>query len=154
MSEAMIATVDFELARTILGRLSHHVCVVWIKTIANGWTTSTRLHYTNVWACTFCKAEGQDAVAHYLNCPTLNGWIRESIVSPLSSDLRVLLALSPCDFLTLKNLFVRFTVYHSVRHSYIHTHSSPERWRAVCKNSIATASAKFELLTSRCSVFV
>ena len=57
------------------------------------------------------------------------------------------LAVDPCDILTIKCVFVRFTVYHSIRSDdskYIP--ALPNHWGTVVLNSITTAASKFEAL--------
>ena len=144
-----IAAVDFDNIFTVLRRMPHHIAMSWVKTIANGWATSSRLHCDDILPCIFCGAHSCDELLHYISCPTLAAWIRQKMLAPLSDCLTVSLAISPCDFLTIKYVFVKFFVYHSVRLTYnTYIPSSPQRWRAVCENSIATASAKFESLSA------
>ena len=142
---SVISAIDFDKVFCVLRRMP----MAWAKTVANGWTTSSRLHSVDRCPCLFCRADDCDNVLHYLRSPEFSAWIRERMPSPLSDDLGVGLAISPCDFLTLKYMFVKYTVYHSVRHKYNkYQPVSPQQWRTVCQNFIVTAAAKFESLVS------
>ena len=142
-----VVNVDFDQIFQVLRRVPRHIAMTWVKTIGKGWATSARLHSAELLPCIFCGAVRCDNLLHYINCPALSAWIREKMLAPLSDRTSVSLAISPCDLLTIKYVFVKFTVYHSVRYQYnIQTAVSSQRWRAVCDNSIATASAKFESL--------
>ena len=143
---------DFAQAAVALRRFSYHVWMVWLRTFANGWTISCRLRCSQIWPCIFCKADARYTLLHYLSCHVLSSWVQESVLSPLSSDLRVLFVVSPCVCLTLRFLFVNFIMYRSVRHDYHTMSRSPERWRAACKNTFATG--KFELLVASASLSI
>ena len=76
--------LQFDRAYGIVKQLPAHVALVWIKTLANGWCTSTRFHEKVRFSCLFGCCENCDELKHYLQCSTL--------VSVCASALKVSVA--------------------------------------------------------------
>jgi len=53
--------------------------VCWLKTIAGAWCTSIRLHTNSGWPCIFGCVDAKDELRHYLVCPILWQFPRESL---------------------------------------------------------------------------
>ena len=81
----------------------HRMC--WLKTIAGAWTTSVRLHSYEGLSCCFGCSDTRDELSHYLRCPILLWFARDtlkeqensvccfervSILNPSLSKLRML----------------------------------------------------------------
>ena len=159
LSQEVVDRIDFDKIFAVLHGLPKHVVMCWVKTIANGWATSSRLHSQHIASCIFCHNEGADCLHHYSRCVVFSEIISEACVACRSSDPLVVFALSPCDLLTMKTCFVRFTTYHVCHNKYLNycparfadhnfdrINASLQRWRTVLVNSARTAAAKFELL--------
>ena len=69
--DALISSVDFSCLKQFLAKLSPAWSTSILKTWANAWTTSYRLHEPFLCTCVFgCRGE-PDALQHYLRCPQL-----------------------------------------------------------------------------------
>ena len=159
-----LSRVNFEHSFQFLRRCSPHIAMCWLKTIANGWTTSFRLHAEHGGKCIFCHRAGADRLQHYLYCDVfdriVSGVTAEDACTweeffadlesarPASIDPLKALALVPSDHCTMKTVFVKFTVYHTCHNLYSSSSSSfsQHSWRAVLVNTARTAAAKFEAL--------
>ena len=64
-------------------RLPKKILYMVIKTWANSWCTTTRLHENTLWPCIFGCCDEEDSLAHYLRCPRL--W--SSISSAVGAEL-------------------------------------------------------------------
>ena len=143
-----VASVDFDAIFSFLQRLPHHVVMSWVKTVANGWTTSSRLHLQHGNPCICCHRSEGDHLQHYLMCSSFASIVCEVCTASPSLQPLVALALHPIDHITMKTLFVKYTTYHSCRNTYhIYCPASPQRWRTVLLNTARAAAAKYELLT-------
>ena len=61
IDKAIVAQMNFSLIYKTLSQIPYHINMTWAKTIANGWTTSSRLHSCEVGPCIFCHAHGSDS---------------------------------------------------------------------------------------------
>ena len=130
-------------------QLPQHIYMTWVKTLCNAWATTSRLHIDPVASCIFCHAPSQNVLLHYLSCNKFRQHLQVEIPSPPLTRRLAALGISPCDFVTIKYMFVRFTVYHAIHNDFSkHMSSGPERWHAIVQNTVRAASNKFEDLVS------
>ena len=78
MNGVDIQTIDFECVFGRLRQLPVHMSVVWVKTISNGWCTSTRLHEEKSLKCIFGCHLARDETRHYLLCPVMRAIVCDS----------------------------------------------------------------------------
>ena len=67
----------------VLGASSSAVCTSCLKTWINSWSTSSRYHEDEIWACFFGCSEERDDLAHYIRCPIM--WTLAASAVPLLS---------------------------------------------------------------------
>ena len=104
---------------TDLNRLLEVSClflrVCWLKAIAGAWCTSVRLHTAIQWPCIF-GCDARDELVHYLVCPILWQFARETLRLPEPSLLiEARLALVEPSIDKLRALAFVHTLYHSCR---------------------------------------
>ena len=135
-----------------LSKQSHEKCLVVLRTLTNGWATSSRYHENHVQKCVFgcrsiCPRPSNDTCAdslqHYLFCPILRGMIMHIFKSE---------SFHTTDFLCLsKNpkiswVWTAHQMYHYLRftrpwlsHAPMHRGELAERWAAVLRHGLASA---------------
>ena len=64
----VLGDISFDLLREMFGKLSPAWATAILKTWANAWTTSSRMHEPVARQCIFGCAEGMDSLKHYLLC--------------------------------------------------------------------------------------
>ena len=87
----------------------------WIKTIANGWCTSGRMHEDVRLPCIFGCESATDEFAHYLTCGILWNMLRKHFYNYISHIPQTRLALpfpTPPDILIVASAF---HTYHSLK---------------------------------------
>ena len=112
--------VDFDLVFSFVKDSGTHLCMCWIKTLANAWCTSFRMHEHFLRPCLFgCPAD--DSLEHYVQCNNLAYVLNIVQRVPLpacGASLEGLLhLLSPSPFITHR-VFLAFTLYHYIKQSY------------------------------------
>ena len=61
---------DVEKAFNCAKLSAYHDALAWLKTITNGWCTSTRMHEPVHLKCIFGCRDAKDCISHYLKCVT------------------------------------------------------------------------------------
>ena len=64
-----------------------HEAMVFVKTIANSWTTSARYHDAKLVCCAFGCSLERDDLAHYVACPRL--WSEVDVASGANDEEEV-----------------------------------------------------------------
>ena len=153
LDRAIASTLDFDFdfqrVFRVLSGLPYHIAMTWVKTIANGWATSSRLNKDTISPCIFCHSPGCDQLLHYLGCDVFCKLLQDNSEAPLAFARGMIskLALDPCDILHIKFIFVSFTTYHSLHNIYFqYMPALPQRWGTVAAKTVVTAATKFESL--------
>lgn len=63
--------LDLEPTLVVMRQLDKFVVSCWLKTVCNGWCTSSRLHEERRSTCIFGCSECKDELSHYLVCDVL-----------------------------------------------------------------------------------
>ena len=118
-----VETIDFDPIFVLLREFPKHVSFVWIKTMANAWCTSSRMHERPSLSCVFGCSEHEDSLKHYILCPVLLRFGLAALrVSPAEA-LRVRqttlssLGLQPVNPICIFNMYVLFALYHDRKNS-------------------------------------
>ena len=74
-----IPEIRFESVQSKLALSSIFVRMCWLKTISGGWCTSVRLHTVVGRECIFGCSDSKDELCHYLVCPVLWCFARDSL---------------------------------------------------------------------------
>ena len=93
-----------------------------LKTWANSWCTTTRLHEAVIWPCIFgCPGE-EDRLSHYLRCTRFWSGIGASARAdgPIYEDPLVKISLSLPSVRWSKLIVVASRCYHSIKFDYPH----------------------------------
>ena len=124
---------SFEFFRVKLKRIQPHLRMSFIKTLTNGWHTSSRMHEATCLPCIFgCQALPsscmapinndastkviRDETAHYLNCPILSGLIMQATGLDHLLSLHELIFGNGIDDLTgVLACATSYHVYHSLK---------------------------------------
>ena len=95
----------------------------------------------------FWHAPAKDELLHYLCCQSLQDTLQRTVLVSRAANILARLAVCPCDILTIKTVFVRYTVYHSIHNNYnSYMPDFPIIWSTVVTNTVTTAASKFEAL--------
>ncbi len=124
-----VADVDFDaIKQFIVTSLSPAWATAVMKTWANAWTTSTRMHEPCILPCLFGCDSGRDELAHYLHCVRLWHVIYLAeynfeydalrLWSDLFGDLGVKLLLKHPSISSAYRLVTAFLAYHTVKQQY------------------------------------
>ena len=96
--------------------LPSHAAMTVLKTVANAWTTRSRLHSVEQWSCIFgCECE--DRLRHYLQCPVAMSALAAAlglqmpILAPSITDLFPISR--PWKKRNFLYICCLFTIYHS-----------------------------------------
>ena len=79
--------VDWSQTLKVLQGSSMHEAMVFVKTIANSWTTSARYHDAKLVCCAFGCSLERDDLAHYVACPRL--WSEVDVASGANDEEEV-----------------------------------------------------------------
>jgi len=120
--------VDFEAVKVFFSDLSFAWATAILKTWANAWTTSTRMHEDTVLPCLFGCESGRDELAHYLHCVRLWHVIylaeyrfeqnAARLWSDLFSDLGMRMLLKHPSNAAALRLVTAFLSYHAVKQQH------------------------------------
>ena len=102
----------------VVAPIFHRMC--WLKSISGGWTTAVRLSIHEGRGCCFGCTDARDEITHYLQCPILWLFARESLKAEEESIccFERLGLLNPTP-LKLKLLSFCHSLYHTVIHDSI-----------------------------------
>ena len=73
-SSHIISRADVDRAISCAKSSPTHAALAWLKTVTNGWCTSSRMHEPVKLQCIFGCRNGMDRLDHYLQCHAL--WSR------------------------------------------------------------------------------
>ena len=90
--------------------------ICWFKAVAGAWCTSIRMHGACRWQCIFGCKDAEDVFSHYIECPILWQFARETLrlqEDSVSLGSRLcIVSPSLCKFRL--SLFV-YTLYHALK---------------------------------------
>jgi hypothetical protein len=119
------ACYDFDALREALKAHSEYCVFVVLRTWANGWTTSRRMHESRQLDCIFGCPGQRDDLAHYLRCERLWRGLKTALKAtgatpPLHTNAPVLgkLALAPTTERAILNICIITYAYHNIKHNY------------------------------------
>ena len=119
------ACYDFDALRETLKAHSEYCVFVVLRTWANGWTTSRRMHESRQLDCIFGCPGQRDDLAHYLRCERLWRGLKTALKAtgatpPLHTNAPVLgkLALAPTTERAILNICIITYAYHNIKHNY------------------------------------
>lgn len=104
--------VDWKLQFGRVKKLGGHSAMMVIKTWANAWTTSDRMHEAERLPCVFGCSSLPDSLRHYLDCPRLWRALRQG---GLLDEGSCALRLFSLRLEGMMSLVAAFLVYHQVR---------------------------------------
>ena len=106
----------FSELNTVFLELPLYIRMCWFKTICGGWVTSVRTGSSCRWGCLFGCGESPDSVQHYLVCPILWAFARETMkIQEDSILINSRLCINNPTVGKLKLLAFAFSFYNSVR---------------------------------------
>jgi len=130
--ESALINDSFEFFKLKLKRIQPHLRMTFVKTLTNGWHTSSRMHEAVCLPCIFgcnslpnnliCSFDNnsckpiRDETAHYLNCPILIGIISQAASLEHLPDLHELIFGKDRNDLTgALTCSTSYHVYHSLK---------------------------------------
>ena len=87
----------------------------WHKTIANGWTTTHRMHEPITWSCIFGCTDGQDELSHYISCPILLSVVHECFSTPFGPTVLDRLCIRSPSPQAAIMITTCFSIYHTLK---------------------------------------
>ena len=106
----------FSNLESVFLEVSLYIRMCWLKTIVGGWCTSVRTQSACRWACVFGCPDATDSVGHYLVCPVLWQFARDTLHLPEESIwLESRLCITNPTVVKLRLLAFAFSLYHSIR---------------------------------------
>ena len=123
---------DFMVLKNHMSRLPASKAFALVRTLSNGWTTSSRMHEPCIRSCFFGCHNSRDELAHYLSCTRLWRSVKSVLkppLIPLSSDYFPLILGDTLEKLVLRE-FSSFRVnivvavsfaYHHMRNQHLAT---------------------------------
>ena len=91
------------------------VAMCWLKTIANGWTTTHRMHEPIKWSCIFGCTDGLDELSHYLSCPILLSVVRHCFSTPFGPTILHRLCIRSPSPQAAIMITTCFNIYHTLK---------------------------------------
>lgn len=143
---------DFETLRSCICKLPPYIVFVLIRTWANGWTTSYRMHEPQLLPCVFGCPQQNDSLQHYLCCERLWRALKtalrktSSTVPPILVRAPILskLALMPASRENVVCICAITHTYHTIKHNYRTTFAAYLHEQ----NAEAVAQITVDILTS------
>jgi hypothetical protein len=109
--------IAFEDVKQFMSKLSPAWATSTLKTWANAWTTSCRMHEPVLRACVFgCTDNMRDDLSHYIRCPRLRDLLALT-GGAVPATVAELLLLSNPTYDNAFNLVAAFNLYHAAKHS-------------------------------------
>ena len=125
-SSGIPADYDFEVLREAVRSFSPYVVFTLMRTWANAWTTSSRMHEQVVLGCFFGCPGAKDELAHYLCCTRFWRALKTALGSTstgvpavlISSPLLDKLAIAPTSQANVLHICALSHSYHTLKHHY------------------------------------
>ena len=137
--EVMYGSIDFSTLKEFSGKLSMAWATSILKTWANAWTTSSRMHETVVRDCLFGCRPARADLRHYLRCPVLWGLLCGEEEDLNSTMAERLMFINPEPGKAMK-IVVAFLAYHALKND---PHQLPERAvRAAWDQAVSTTAQR------------
>lgn len=120
-----VSTIDFDAFLAHTKRVPVQIVYTWIKTIANAWCTSSRMHEDTSYSCLFGCAGASDELRHYLVCPTLLACACSALNVPDGDPIRraesilATLGLRPMNSNAYYVVYIAFCLYHERKNRYV-----------------------------------
>jgi len=114
-----VSAESLEVVRAFSLSLPASVSQQLLRTWANGWTTSYRMHETQLHKCFFGCTDQLDRQQHYLSCPTLWGVINSLLGGEPPAYFLSHLCLVNCSVLSAARLVVATLSYHTLKNSHL-----------------------------------
>ena len=100
----------------VLQNVSLYIRMCWLKSVCGGWCTSVRTQAVSRWDCVFGCPDATDSIGHYLECPILWLYARETLdLHEESIYLESRLCILNPTIDKLRLLAFSFALYHSIR---------------------------------------
>ena len=113
----MMAPLWFESLSKVLDLCPIYVRMCWLKSVAGAWCTSTRLNKAVRLPCIFGCVDSMDNIRHYLICPVLWQFARETLhVYEEHIDIGHRLCLRVPSINKMRLLTFCFSLYHAITH--------------------------------------
>ena len=111
----VISPSDVDRAPTCACSNSHVHAIAWLKTVANAWTTSYRMHERTRLKCLF-GCDAPDRIDHYLDCYILWSILHDSFEGefPPSLFARLNFSISPSRKMLIV-IATAFEIYHALK---------------------------------------
>ena len=130
----------------------NYIAMSVLKTLANAWTTSRRMHASEVRRCIF-GCDDIDCLSHYICCSTLSSAVASALGDPLPIPTPNPSYLFPCPFATRKDVLRVFAFYFSY-HYMKHTHRTPQYLSLADVHAALFATAKAAVIKASNMKFV
>ena len=138
---------DFMVLKNHMRRLPASKAFALVRTLSNGWTTSSRMHEPFIRSCFFGCHNSRDELAHYISCKRLWRSVKSVLKPPLipiSSDYSILIRGDTLERLVLRefsvhrvNILVALSfAYHHMKNQHLATIDRLDRSRDVAGVSL------------------
>ena len=111
----VITNANLARAFEFAAKCPSHDALAWLKTVTNGWCTSTRMHEAIILRCIFGCKDKKDDLTHYLECTVLWSLIDEVFVGCVAPSKSGRINYIQPSVQNVCLISVAFEVYHALK---------------------------------------